>query len=120
MTRTLFSCGGGSIPRLKRETSSCRTPSCMKVRTRAVTSTSCAGTPHSAPTSSPLCAIAEAASNSRHANPVHNFMIVSDMKYRTKGVRNHGTKDQELVVHVAQELQIQDRSYANYKIPLVD
>src|SRR5216684_3437166 len=35
MTRVLFWCGAGSMPRLKRVTSSCRTPSWTKVRTRA-------------------------------------------------------------------------------------
>src|SRR5438552_7793019 len=34
----------------------------MKVGTRAVTSTVCPGTPHSAPTNSPPCAMAEPAS----------------------------------------------------------
>src|SRR5258707_2485796 len=67
MIRVLFWCGAGSIPRLKRVTSSCRAPSWTKVRTRAVTSTRLAGTPHSAPTNSPPCAKAEPANRNAQA-----------------------------------------------------
>src|ERR1700680_4461485 len=67
MIRVLFWCGAGSIPRLKRVTSSCRTPSWTRVRTRAVTSTRLPGTPHSAPTNSPPCARAEPANRNEQA-----------------------------------------------------
>src|SRR5260370_8432102 len=67
MIRVLFWCGAGSMPRLKRVTSSCRTPSWTKVRTRAVTSTRLPGTPHSAPTNSPPCARAEPANRNEQA-----------------------------------------------------
>src|ERR1700680_4761614 len=68
MIRVLFWCGAGSIPSLKRVTSSCRTPSWTKVRTRAVTSTRLPGTPHSAPTNSAPCARAEPANRNEQAN----------------------------------------------------
>src|SRR5579864_6724001 len=91
MTRTLFSCGAGSTPRLKRVTSRYSVPSWTKVRTREVTSTWRPGTPHWAPTNSPPCAQAEPASNSMPTTPANtatrDFMVNSSLNHRIEGAR---------------------------------
>src|ERR1700758_5843193 len=101
MVRTLFSCGAGSIPRLKRVTSSCSTPSCIKVRTRDVTSTLAPGTPHSAPTSSPPCARAEPAKSMVQATVVkmlfdhrNDIVVLLSRDDRWEGDGKHLRKNQ--------------------------
>src|SRR5947209_4771486 len=86
------------MPRLNRVTSNCKMPLRAKVRIRDVTSTCAPGTPQSAPTNSPPCAIAEPASNSMHAKLATananalNFMVVSRTNHRVEACRKHRTK----------------------------